>query len=428
MRMIMLVLAVFASLVTAASGTTRIIVLPSDYAGSKEALIRMVGEAIVPLQPPDHVLVYSARPTVRQLADIHVPDEPNAKNPAWVKRKLGEQAAPVLRYIAGLPGAASAELPGNLMIPNVLDELARNVVPALPDKHAEVLLVGSLLYFDPRDDRWSMADRYYPSDGQLQADPARVPYSIAGKQDRLSGMTAHYCTPDGKQQFVSEEHEAAVKRFYALWTTGQSGRVGTFSDDLATCSRRFLAGETSGQPTYQPKRDAKPEMLRARLPIPPIPPPPGRPENFLSDQAQISRVPPTHTTGVAYIGLKWTVPADIDLFTRPDQASAWLYYGNVRSDKGFFEKDWRKATDKGQSEFVQYHQPIDLNTTEVAINLYSGTLPAGPEGVVRVWFDGKVYEAPFKLAARTGNAGKQPMSGPHWLRIDLRKVLGLASQ
>src|SRR5262249_1969986 len=125
---------------------------------------------------------------------------------------------------------------------------------------------------------------------------------------------------------------------------------------------------------------------------------------------------------------KWNVACDLDLYARADNSQPWLFFGNTRTSGGYFNKDFTSGTGDSQFEFVEFTREIDLGKAEVAINLYACDAPAPPEGTVRAWFGGKVYEAPFKLTAKSGNRGASPMSGPHWLRIDLRKVVGLASE
>jgi hypothetical protein len=56
-----------------------------------------------------------------------------------------------------------------------------------------VLLIGTMNYYDRRDARWPMTERFYPSDGLLRSSPTDVPYDIAGAQSRLAGATLHVC-------------------------------------------------------------------------------------------------------------------------------------------------------------------------------------------------------------------------------------------
>lgn len=409
-----------------AAARTLIAVLPPDYGSDKAPLIEQLGTAVSSLGQDDRLLVYTARP-VAQLATIAVPNDPKAQNRAWVKHRLADQFLPMLRYIAGLPGGASTEPPGNLMIPNVLDEIGRNIIPSLPEKKAEILLLGSLLYYDPRDGHWSMTRRYSPSDGLLAQPMTESPFGIAGSEKKLAGATVHLCWPDGQRHFATAEYEARVRRFWSLWITGQSGRVATISYSLATCFERFVTGKADGQTEYTRMPNAKPEMLQAPPPKPVVLPlDTSRPGAwFMRDDVPISTTPPATSVGVAWVGLKWTAPCDIDLYARATTSSPWLSFRQVRSDEGFFNKDYLSATGREAFEYIQFAAPIDLGKAEIAINLYSGSLPTPPEGVIRVWFEGRVYEAPWKLEARYGNRGAPPIKEPHWLRIDLRKVVGL---
>lgn len=406
---------------------TTVIVLPSDYTGSREELLSEVAEATLKLTPDNQIIVYGVNPPA-QIARIAIPNDEKARNAAWTRRRLSEQLGSVVQHIRAMPtnpeGQPVAE---NVRLPEVLDEIGTNLIPSLPDKRADVLIIGSPFYHDPRDLRYSMADSFYPSDGHLTAPRAETPYGLGGMRARLANTLVHICWPNSKERFVSTSHEEVVRRFWTLWITHQGGRIGTLSFDINACFKRARASEASGQASYAPSPSGKVEMLRVNPPVSAgLPARQDQPGAwFLRDDVTISKTPPTTTTGIAWIGLRWRAAADIDLWARPDNASQWLFFGNVRSTAGLFNKDHLTATGESQFEFIEFVQKIDLTKTEVMINLYEGELRAPPEGVIRVWFSGNVYEAPFKLGATRGNRALPPMSGPHWLRIDLRKVVGL---
>lgn len=405
---------------------TLILVLPSDYAGSKETLTRLLAAEATEIAPGDRMIVLSAE-NRRQVAAITYPEGPNARNKAWVRTKIAEQFAAVRRAVEALPAQpAMGMLAENLHIPDVLGEIGRNQMPLFPEKAADVVLIGSVLYFDPRDGRFAMTDRYYASDAHIKASAADTPYGTTGRDRLLAGATIHMCP--GREAFATKDHEEAVRRFWTLWIAAQGGRLGTFSFDPAQCLRRARASEASGQEAFTLVPAKKLEMLRAHAPIPAVlPPTQDRPgEYFLHEHVAISREPPTTTKGVAWVGLRWRAAGDIDLYTRADATRPWLFFGNTQTEDGRFNKDHRSATGETQFEFVEYTRELDLTKAQVAINFYEGQLNASPEGVIRVWFDRRVYEATWKIAAHSGNGGAPPMSGPHWLTIDLRKVVGLS--
>jgi hypothetical protein len=58
----------------------------------------------------------------------------------------------------------------------------------------------------------------------------------------------------------------------------------------------------------------------------------------------------------------------------------------------------------------------------VFVNIYAGRVRTPVEGVLRLAFQGRLYGTPFKIAALDGNQGMAPMTGPQWVRIDLRKT------
>jgi hypothetical protein len=414
-------------LTSPAFAKTRIIILPPDAANGA-ALLGQIADSVLRLRAGDRLLVYTARP-VSEVAEIQRPGDPTM-NKARMNAALAAQFKPVKDYLATLPTSPSGEPPGNLMIFSLMDELIRNRLAGLPEKQADMLLIGSLVHWDRRDGRSAMTDRYVPSDATLRAPRVDWPFSIVGAQARLEGITLHFCSPNGAAEFESAEHAERVRRFWTLWTTGQAGRVGTFSNDLATCFRRFNAGDASGQAVYQPSRDGKPEMLRVPAHLPAMLPAsfenPG--QYFLREDMPISRTPPAASKGIAWVGLKWNAPCDLDLYTRGEASNPWLYYASVRTTEGYFNKDYQTGTGDAQFEYVEFTREIDLGKAEVAINLYACDAAAPPEGTVRVWFSGNVYEAPFRLMARSGNKGAQPMTGPHWLRVDLRKVVGLTRE
>lgn len=417
-----------AFLTTAAHSKTRVIVLPPDAALNGAVLVNHMAEAVSALPPGDQLLVYTAQP-VAQIAAIARPSDPKMNN-ARIKAALAAKFKPVIDHLTAAPAITAADHPGNLMVPALIDELGRNLFPSLPKRKADVLLIGSLLYVDRRDGRTAMTERYIPSDGTLRAPRSDWVFSIAGAQERLSNVTIHFCETHAAADYESAEHQHRVERFWSLYTTGQSGLVGTFSADLGTCFRRFNAGEASGQTIYQASRDSKAEMLRVSAHVPAALPAsyenPG--QWFLREDVMISKTAPSASKGIAWVGIKWPANCDLDLYARGESSSPWLYYGSNRTPEGRFNKDFTTGTGESQFEFVEFTREVDLGRAEAAVNLYSCDAAAPPEGILRIWFAGRVFESPFKLGTKSGNRGAMPMAGPHWIRVDLRKVVGLTKE
>jgi len=402
-----------------------IVALAPDAATQGPALLRHLAETVAALGPSDELLVYSSQPFTL-VGSIKRPSDPNMNN-ARIRAALAQQFKPVRDYLSVQPPPRPGEPAGNLMIPATMDSLSRNVLSSLAEQKVDVLLVGSLLYWDHRDETTSMSGRRVPSDGTLWASRESWPYSIVGMQNRLTGVNVHFCTPGA--EYESAEFEERLRRFWSLWTVGQGGRVATMSGDFATCFRRFDAGEASGQTAYQLSTDTRAEMLRVASRSPAILPEsydaPG--EYFLRNDAPISRNPPSVSAGIAWVGIKWTSPCDLDLYARGDASSPWLYFGNSRSSEGQFNKDFTNATGDSQFEFIAFTRAVELAKAEVAVNLYTCNVSTPPEAIVRVWFSAKIYETQIRLGAKNGNKGAMPIAGPYWVKVDLRKVVGLAA-
>jgi hypothetical protein len=271
-------------------------------------------------------------------------------------------------------------------------------------------------------------ERFYPSDGMLRAPKVESPFSIVGAEERLTGATVHFCVINAASEFDSGEYEERIRRFYSLYVQAQGGRVGTFSGDLGTCFRRFNAGEGSGQPTYQLSRDMKAEMLRvperATATLPVKLDTPGA--YFLRDDVPISKTAPASTKGVLWVGIRWTGNCDLDLYTRGSATSPWVFYQNTRSTEAIYNKDYTTGAD--QYEYTEYVRETDINTTEVAVNIYACDAVSAPEATVRAWYMGRVYQSSIRFGTRTGNRGGLFLSGPAWVRVDLRKLLNLSGE
>lgn len=428
MRATLCVLTLAGALLTApAVASTKIVVLPPDASRYGPQLLKHLADAAVTLPPGDEIHVYTARP-VSPIAQLFRPRDPSL-NAARIKVAMTAQFKPVKEFLSRLPSGAAGDTPAALQIPLLMDELSANVISSLPEKRAHILLVGSLLFHDRRTARTSMLDRYVPSDGVLSAKHDEWVFSTAEAHGRLAGSVIHFCSPEGEAEHESSQHALRLQRFWSLYVSTQSGAVGTFSNDLATCFRRWATGDSSGQPTYQLMRDAKPEMIRVPANMPATAPTsydtPG--QWFLRDDVVISKNPATATKGILWAGIKWKTSCDFDIYSRPDPASPWLFFASGKTADGHFNRDFTSGTGEGQGqyEYVEYTREVDLSRVELAVNLYSCDGTAVQEGIVRIWFSGKVFQSPFKLGARTGNRGGQPIAPPYWVRIDLQKLVGL---
>src|ERR1043165_2271046 len=239
MRALCLLSVVCALVASPATAASRIVVLPPDASRYGPALLKQFNEAVGALRDGDEILVYTARP-VSQLARLARPTDPSL-NAARFNAAMVAQFKPVRNFLSTLPGGAAGDTPGNLT-PELMDQLTANVISALPERRAHVLLIGSLLYHHRGTARTSFLQNYVPSDGVLSAKRDEWVFRTADAQGRLKGSVIHYCSPEGDVEQANAQYALRLQRFWSLYTTTQDGIVGTFSSDIATC---FQIGRAS---------------------------------------------------------------------------------------------------------------------------------------------------------------------------------------
>ncbi|HZF08799.1 MAG TPA: hypothetical protein VFE33_08430 [Thermoanaerobaculia bacterium] len=300
-----------------------------------------------------------------------------------------------------------------LDIPGVMEVLAqREAQYAQHDR--QVVFFGSPIFLDRHNTGYSFVD-CFPSDGHLRA--AISPFSTLGKAGRLQGLTVHLIHPAG--DFYNDIHQQKLKRFWTLWFSLQGASLVSFTPDAAVWERVAAAHLPAIQATYDPT-DAKVQMYSVkRLPVdlwaelPPSTPPPA-----------------AQTKGALMIGIRWTGPnraADLDLYSGFQGNDEQLFFAHQQSTFGRHLKDYRTGGD--EYETIEYFGEVDIRQVRAAVNFYSGAVPAGPKGEVRVVFAGQVFAAPFKLTATSGNGGRTgPGQEQYWLTLDLPAIVRLTAR
>jgi len=339
-----------------------------------------------------------------------------------------------------------------------------------PGQPLRVILVGSPLYvgddnaFDERD--------AYPSDAALSADAQKSPFSVLSRKNTLVGVTVHFAYL--RDCFVNDFHRERITRFLALYLKEQSGCLATFAPDPSLAFQR--ACDNIQQAVVQAEidpNDTKFEMrhVQARsIPVwfgpvttvqntvvsnmvpqnvseiltiptsvsnaaPPIvsqaPPNPTNnpPQSVINQATNPPSVvfPVSAKSNILGIGLMWSVPADIDLYVKPNDSAQELFYGNTRTREGTYFHDYRSANEGIDYEYVELKAPVDIRNVSAWANYYGGR--AWPiRGKVIVYHEGKTYYGEFTIAARLGNRGgefKSRSSSACWTKIDLLKFVGL---
>lgn len=411
--------------------------LPGDFSGERAEIEALISKAFVATKPGDTLSIYNAGERQR-LSYLSIPQNPSYENQRLKQKTFaGELQAirPLLERMGGAPEAP----PSNIGLPQFLREIANSALPTFEGKQAEVLVVGSAKYYDDRERQFSMLDGYFPSDGHLLANDDQSPFGVANRQGSLAGVNVHLCSTD--TDWIDDVHRQRVERFWSLYVRQMGGTLASFTPDLNVCAQRFVGkvNETSEQFEIDPQQ-TKAEMLRITRPSgePETPEPaPAAPsgDRFMDPGLEIATEPPINIVGPAKIGIRWPCDAcDIDLYARAGPGADFLYFANQLTAEGRHNKDWRQSPDTEQQyEYIDFTAPIDITKLDLYVHFYRGQKVGGVNGVVRLWFDGKIYETTFYIPAERGNqkAEKRPdrlRLGEQWVAIDVGKLALLDGQ
>lgn len=403
---------------------------PQD--GAKEAVAELLQGLYRKLGPGDRVIAYDAS-NLREIARIEVPSNPAIATNRNYKAKLINSAYARLWDFAD--AAETRQGPaGDVSPPRFLIELAA-LLDSLPGRTAEVIVAGSALYNDPREPTFSMAGGYVPTDGQLMLTQVHSPFGVAGRDKKLQGATVHFCYTNPPADWTTDMFRQQVGRLWAVSTTLQGGRFGSFEPLGSGCISNFLS-RTASTETFVVNRSDKATMkkyeratVRERVAVSTAT---ASPQAAPATAEALFQRPtcadaPRTMTGPMKIGIKWDCPScDLDLYARSRPQSEWLYFHHrlPADGNGFFDYDFTAPPPGGDGfEYVQFTS-VDIRDVAARVNFYNGNAPGGPSFRLRVWFAGCAYDASsLRIAAASGNGGRQDAS--HWTDIDVLGVVGL---
>ncbi len=306
---------------------------------------------------------------------------------------------------------------GALRLPQFCDFLAENAPAGGSPLH--LLLIGSPLYQDLKEPGFSMADGYFPSDGHLQASREQTPFGFSGQANLMRPLVVHWLYFG--DPWVSDLHREKVTRFWALYLQRRAARSATFCGDAPTAFRAFGQGDTNLSSTAQQwpidRQQTKIEMLRITRNV------------EIADWLTRDRLPeynlhpPAVLVGPMKIGIRWKANIDLDLYATPHPGAETLFFQHTRSPEGYYYKDHRSSPGR-EYEFIEFESPVDIREVEAFVNFYKGSRPGGPNGEVRIEFDGKIYGAAFQVPAIEGNLGRTGRSQQDfWTRIPVQQIL-----
>lgn len=324
-----------------------------------------------------------------------------------------------------LPTSGQIHFENAIRLPQFLDFLSENL--RLTNSSASLLLIGSPLYKDAQEPAFSMVDGYFPSDGHLQASREQSvfgfsrpdPDSEAGSQPRLIAQWMYFGEP-----WINDLHKEKVARFWTLYLQRRNAALATFTSDFPTALEHFasrLEGTiAAGKQWAVDKDQRKIEMLRVSRKVEAAD---WLTQGSLSETAQ---TPPGTMVGPMKIGIRWQANIDLDLYAAPRPGAETLFFQHVRSPEGYYNKDHRHSPGN-EYEFIEFESSVDVREVQALVNFYKGDCPGGPQGEVRIEFDGRVYGARFSVAADEGNMGRSGRGqGEFWTKIPILEILKIS--
>jgi hypothetical protein len=273
---------------------------------------------------------------------------------------------------------------------------------------------------------------------------------------------------------VNSFHQERTTRFWSLFVQNQEGMLVTFAPDIGLAFDRARANVQ--QPCVVAKLDPEDSKIEMRRVVPrslptwfgptniparveTAPPTPAsvgaltanaagqssgpRNSNRVSTVPEIRSVPApeihsvvsaplpvTPATGVTGIGIMWDQKGcDFDLWVKPTPNARELSYRNSVSREGRYFRDYRDRNAGVDYEYVELKPEINVQQVRTFVNFYAGKT-ATPSGVMVLLYRGNSYRVPFTLKATSGNHGgdaNRREQSPHWVELDLSRVLTMAS-
>lgn len=399
-------------------------------AADAEAQIKSVLQFLAEtLEPGERCILFDAY-RVQTLGTFMVPDkavyrQPKAKIQA--NRQVVGAMIQFARTAKRPQGESEPSVVGAIRLPQALRFIGEDY-PVMQD--ADVILLGSPLYDDPKDKPFTMRPNHIPGDGHLTKARSVTPYGIKGQDSVLAKRRVHLAFPDGNWR-QDDHHEYFVRRFWTLFVEGQGGQLSTFTNDLPTLFQRVKSNAPSPKHGYTAEPTDKLEMILMR-------PPTVKHQTSIYERPISSTQLPANLLRQASpveVGITWECGGcDLDLYGQREPGATAIWFLNTQTSDGQYFKDFRNSPRSANGyETLAFHVPVDLNALLLAVNFYHGSAPGGVKGEVRISLNGQTYAKVFHIPAQEGNGGvgrqetltARRANNAGWLVLDPLEVLGI---
>ncbi len=397
---------------------------------SKQQIKAILGFLAQEISPGDSARFFDAY-HLKSLGRFAVPEKKIYRHP---KARL---AANKKLIAALMQFARNAKEPYGSLEPSIigavrLPQFLRVVAQQTPAQDADILLLGHPLYDDPKDRKFSMAGGLSPNDGHLQVSRRDSPFGLKETGKVLNGLRLHFVFAN-EDWAINDAHHFHVRRFWSLFVSRQDGVLASFTGDLPGTLEQMRSKSAGSEQTYTLQPTNKLEMIRFRPPelISRL----SLHERPLSVR-RMSAERIQHAKGVE-VGISWNcAKCDLDVYARPRKNAKPIFFHNTKTPEGIYWKDFTSSPAQSHGlERIAFNGVVDLRDLLLAVNFYSGNSKSGVRGEIRLAVDQNTYALPFRISAKTGNAGvgvhqmlrtgKAPSS--QWLVIDPLTIIGVTS-
>lgn len=358
---------------------------------------------------------------VKTITQIEIPEVRAFQSSKTRANQFSRGIGEVREFLARehvMPTAPRLNFRDAIQLPQFMDFVGSNLRGTTAGNELTVLLLGSPLYMDQKEPGFSMVEGYFPSDGHLSATREKSVFALESRVGSLTNVVVHFGYFG--DPWVSEIHKDKIARLWSLYLQGQGAQLATFTGDIPTvfaAAKNPSQGSVAYRHSIDPKQ-TKVEMLRITRDI-------GVADWITRETVSGATAPPSRTVGPMKIGIRWKGQIDLDLYARGRTDAEMLFFENMRSEEGYYFKDHRSSPNR-EYEFIEFESPVDVWKVEARINFFEGRDPDGPDGEIRIEFDGRIYSSHFGLEGRKGNQGRiGARQSAFWTEIDVPGILKL---
>lgn len=241
MRAILMAIVVaFGTFYQVARASSFVIAVPASLSpAASDQATTLFGGLYERLRPGDQMVVVDASHLTR-VATINVPANLGDGKKARA-RAFGADYGAINAFLAGTDSKSATD---NLNIPRLLREIGFDILPAMRDHKAQVLLVGSIIWENAQDGDFTFRDMT-PSDGFLTT-PGDT-FSVIGQETALSGALVSICFTDKLSDFQWDGFRDQIVNFWGKSIVGRGGAVGSIQPAAGNCLDRLLDATPSTQ-------------------------------------------------------------------------------------------------------------------------------------------------------------------------------------